>query len=88
VQVIGYDPTALVGSAAVVQTGLPVRTAEVSPFTKPVMEKANTGFASPYTLLALLAVTVNNAGFTVSVALPLDGLLLGSPAKLAVTPSG
>ncbi len=71
-----------------VQLGLPVRTAEVSPFTKPEKVNVKTGSWSPYSLLALAAVTVSTAGFTVRVALPLDALLFGSPAKLAVTPAG
>ncbi len=37
----------------------------VSPATSPVMEPVNVGFATPYSLDALLGVTVSGALFTV-----------------------
>src|SRR6185312_15020054 len=57
----------------------------LSPFWIPVMVPVNAGFESPYALLAFAAATVSGAGLTVNVALPLDGWVLASPAKLAVT---
>src|SRR6185312_5702525 len=58
----------------------------LSPFWMPVIVPVNAGFGSPYALLAFAAATVSGAGFTVRLALPLEGSVLPSPAKLAVTP--
>ena len=50
--------------AVVLMLGAPESTLWVSPFTKPEYAPENEGFAAPYALLALFAVTV-------SVALPI-----------------
>src|SRR6185437_5415723 len=54
----------------------------------PTIVPVSAGFGSPYARLAFAAVMVSGAGLTVRLLLPLLALLLGSPAKLAVTAPG
>src|SRR6185503_7231880 len=79
-----YVPTVAVGSA-LVQAGLPLTAARVSPVTNPVMVKLKAGFGSPQIRVALAEVTVQPAGLMTKVALPEAAVLFASPAKLAVT---
>ena len=60
-------PTADVSSAALEHVIVPVRSASSSPFTNPAVAYVKVGFAVPYTLVWLSAVTVSVAVVTVSV---------------------
>ena len=64
---IGYEPTGEVSSATVEHVMVPVRSVSSSPFTNPVVVCVSVGFAAPYVLDWLSAVTVNVAAVTVSV---------------------
>ena len=67
-QLIGYGPTGLVAVAVVVQDSVPTSDAKESPVAKPVPVTLNAGSGAPYTLVALLAVSVSALGVIVNVA--------------------
>jgi hypothetical protein len=68
---IAYVPTSDPALAEVDNTGAPLTTAAVSPFTNPASVYANVGFAAPYTRIAFDAATVSATGVTTSVAVAL-----------------
>ena len=67
-------PTSLLAVAFVVRLAAPLTTLADSLFTKPVMTSLNVGLAVPYTLVALLAVTVSVATSIENVATALAAL--------------
>ena len=72
----------------VLQAVVPLTTAAVSPFKKPVIAYVNGGFGSRYSFWTVLATTVSTARFTVSDPVPLLAVNSESPAKLALTAPG
>ena len=66
-QLIGYAPTEVAAVAEVVHARVPPSEAAVSPFTKPANVAVNRGFGKAYRRVALVAVTINESGVTVSV---------------------
>jgi hypothetical protein len=66
--VIEYGPTGEVAVAVVLKAGEPVTTEDGSLLTKPVIVAVKAGFPAPYARVALFAVTVSVACWTVTVA--------------------